>query len=75
MLNTSRNEGAITSASSISNLFGMLSGPHAFGELRLRRTPTTSTSVSWIPESSPVVDVKGKGGVVKDFVSFGLKTE
>ena len=75
MLNTSHNEGAITSASSISNLFGMLSGPHAFRELRLRRTPTTSISVSWILESSAVVDFKGKGGVVNDSESLGLKTE
>ena len=65
MLNTSHNEGAITSARSISNQFGILPGPHAFCELRLRRTPTTSSSVSWIPESSPVVDVKVKGDVVK----------
>ena len=75
MLNTSHNEVEITSASSINSLFGMLSGPHAFREFRLRRTPTASTSESWILESSPIVDFNGNGGVVEDSESLGLKTE
>jgi hypothetical protein len=53
----------------------MLSGPHAFREFRLRRTPTTSISESWILESSGIDDVEGKGDLLNDSELLGLKTE
>ena len=75
MLKTSHNEGAKTSASSSSNLFRILSGPHVFCDLKLRRTLTTSISMSVMLENSAVVDVESKGGVVNDSGSLGLRGE
>jgi hypothetical protein len=75
MFNILHNEGAITFASSISSLFGMLSGPLAFRGFRLRRTPTTSISESWILDSSGIDEVEGKGDLLNDSELLGLKTE
>ena len=65
----------MTSARSTSNLLGMLSGPHAFRVFRLRRTPRTSASESWILESSGAEDDEIEEDDVDGSEFLGLKTE